>query len=584
MIDSFVRAAVVSACLAVFGACAAETASRVDTAAAAAQSAAGTANPAANTTPTEYASFTADQLFQAISGELSAQRGDLETAAEFYFGLARETRDPGVVERAVQFASAVGDGRRLLELGLLWAEVAPDAPEPHLLLAFQLLEAGRPGQALSHMEQVLEAGGNFEFSILASAAGGMERGERTELIAGLRSLKARHPDNGSVRIALVQLLAQNRQFEAALAEFAQIGDRLEPSPELSQLQAQLHQSANDNTSALDALRAGTERFPDDRGLRLNYARLLLQQRQLDAAREQFRILASQAPEDWEILLSTGLLDLEMENYASAIGIFERMLAARQNEDDSHFYLGYARQQLGEIDAAIGNFRQVRQGVENFLPAQQQATRLALQLGRFDEAHDWLAGLSRGSSRLEIQFIDMESAILLQEGHPRRALELLDRSLNRYPNHADLLFARVFAHDSLDDLAGAEADLRQIIRMQPENARALNHLGYMLADRSDRFAEALALIERAIAVEPDDPAIIDSLGWAQYKLGMLDEALDNLRRAYATFPDHEVAAHLGEVLWMLGRHAEAERIWAEALAETPQSEYVLPTMERLKNGE
>jgi len=584
MIDSFVRAAVVSACLAVFGACAAETASRVDTAAAAAQSAAGTANPAANTTPTEYASFTADQLFQAISGELSAQRGDLETAAEFYFGLARETRDPGVVERAVQFASAVGDGRRLLELGLLWAEVAPDAPEPHLLLAFQLLEAGRPGQALSHMEQVLEAGGNFEFSILASAAGGMERGERTELIAGLRSLKARHPDNGSVRIALVQLLAQNRQFEAALAEFAQIGDRLEPSPELSQLQAQLHQSANDNTSALDALRAGTERFPDDRGLRLNYARLLLQQRQLDAAREQFRILASQAPEDWEILLSTGLLDLEMENYASAIGIFERMLAARQNEDDSHFYLGYARQQLGEIDAAIGNFRQVRQGVENFLPAQQQATRLALQLGRFDEAHDWLAGLSRGSSRLEIQFIDMESAILLQEGHPRRALELLDRSLNRYPNHADLLFARVFAHDSLDDLAGAEADLRQIIRMQPENARALNHLGYMLADRSDRFAEALALIERAIAVEPDDPAIIDSLGWAQYKLGMLDEALDNLRRAYAAFPDHEVAAHLGEVLWVLGRHAEAERIWAEALAENPQSEYVLPTMERLKNGE
>ena len=579
MTDSFVRAAVACACLALLGACAAETASRVDTAPESSPAAA-TANPA----PTEYGSFTADQLFQAISGELSAQRGDLETAAEFYFDLARETRDPGVVERAVQFASAVGDGRRLLELGLLWAEVAPDAPEPHLLLAFQLLEAGRPGQALSHMEQVLEAGGNFEFSILASASGNMESGERSELIAALRSLKARHPDNGSIRIALVQLLAQNRQFEAALAEFAQIGDRLEPNPELTQLQAQLHQSANDNAGALAALRAGTERFPDDRGLRLNYARLLLQERQLGAAREQFRILTTQAPQDWEILLSAGLLDLEMENYATAIEIFERMLAARQNEDDSHFYIGYARQQLGEIDAAIGNFRQVRQGVENFLPAQQQATRLAVQLGRFEEAHDWLAGLSRGSSRLEIQFIAMESAILLQEGHPRRALELLGRALNRYPNHADLLFSRVFAHDSLDDVAGAEADLRQIIRMQPKNARALNHLGYMLADRSERHAEALALIERAIAVEPDDPAIIDSLGWAQYKLGRLDEALENLRRAYAAFPDHEVAAHLGEVLWILGQHAEAERVWAEALAETPQSEYVLPTMERLKGGE
>ncbi len=584
MTDSFVRAAVVCACLALLGACAVETADRGGTAPAAAQTAegefaAGTANPAS----TEYGSFTADQLFQAISGELSAQRGYLETAAEFYFGLARETRDPGVVERAVQFASAVGDGRRLLELGLLWAEVAPDAPKPHLLLAFQLLEAGRLGQALSHMEQVLEAGGNFEFSILASAAGGMERGARSELIAGLRSLKSRYPDHGSIRIALVQLLAQSRQFEVALAEFTEIGDRLEPSPELSQLQAQLHQSANDNAGALAALRAGTERFPDDRGLRLNYARLLLQQRQFGAAREQFHTLSTQAPQDWEILLSAGLLDLEMENYAAAIGIFERMLAARQNEDDSHFYLGYAKQQLGDVDAAIGNFRQVRQGVENFLPAQRQATRLAVQLGRFEDAHDWLSQLSRGSSRLEIQFIAMESAILLQEGHPQRALELLGRALNRYPNHADLLFARVFAHDSTGDLASAETDLRQIIRMQPENARALNHLGYMLADRTERFAEALALIERAIAVEPDDPAIIDSLGWAQYKLGMLDEALENLRRAYAAFPDHEVAAHLGEVLWMLGRHEEAERIWAEALAENPQSEYILPTMERLKSG-
>ena len=575
------RASLPAGFILLLAACASETGTRVAETPAVEPAAQASAEPPAPT-PIEYGNFTSEQLFQAISGELSAQRGDLEQAAEIYFDLATETRDVGVIERAVQFTSAIGDGRSLLELGLLWAQVAPDIPEPHLLLSFQVLEADRPGQALSHMEQVLEAGGSFEFSILASATGGVGGDQRSELIAGLLSLKDRYPDNRSIRIALVQLLAQNQEFDAALAEFEQMSERAELTPDLVRLHAQLHTSVGQADGALEALRAGLEQFPEERELRLTYARLLLQQRELEAAREQFDIMLAEATNDWEILLSTGLLDLEMENYESAIDIFERTLAAGLNEDDSHFYLGYANQQLGDVPAAIEHFRQVRQGVENFLPAQQQATRLSIQLGQFEEAHDWLAQLSRGSSRLEVQFVSLESAILLQEGYPERAGELLDLALNRYPNHADLLFARVFVHDSVGDMAGSEADLQQIIRMQPENARALNHLGYMLADRTERYEEALALIERAIALEPEDPAIIDSLGWAQYKLGILDEALENLRRAYAAFPDHEVAAHLGEVLWALERREEAERVWQEALAENPESEHVLPTMERLKS--
>ena len=575
---SMLRASLSAGTIVLLAACASESGIRVaETSAVEPPAQAPVEAPA----PVEYGNFTSDQLFQAISGELSAQRGDLEQAAEIYFDLATETRDVGIIERAVQFSSAIGDGRSLLELGLLWAQAAPDVPEPHLLLAFQLLEAGRPGQALSHMEQVLEAGGSFEFSILASATGGIGGTQRSELIAGLLSLKERYPDNRSIRIALVQLLAQNQEFAAALTEFEQMSERAELTPDLVRLHAQLHTSVGQNDGALEALRAGLERFPEDRELRLTYARLLLQQRELEAAREQFGIMLAQAPDDWEILLSTGLLDLETENYESAIGIFEQTLAAGMNEDDSHFYLGYANQQLGDVLAAIEHFRQVRQGVDNFLPAQQQATRLSIQLGQFEEAHDWLAQLSRGSSRLEVQFISMESAILLQEGYPERAGELLDLSLNRYPNHADLLFSRVFVHDAVGDMAGSEADLQQIIRMQPDKARALNHLGYMLADRTERYEEALELIERAIALEPEDPAIIDSLGWAQYKLGILEEALENLRRAYAAFPDHEVAAHLGEVLWALDRREEAEQIWEEALAENPESEFVVPTMERLK---
>ena len=190
-------------------------------------------------------------------------------------------------------------------------------------------------------------------------------------------------------------------------------------------------------------------------------------------------------------------------------------------------------------------------------------------------------LSGGQPRLEIFFNTIESNLLIQNGYSGEAKELLDIALNKYPNESELLFARVLYYDSQKHMAGSEADLRQIIRMKPEDSRALNHLGYMLADQTTRYEEALELIERAIAISPDDPAIIDSLAWAQYKLGQYEEALENLRRAFAVFPDHEVASHLGEVLWMLGKEEEATQVWEEALEETPSSDLIKEVMGRFQ---
>ncbi|MFT4749050.1 MAG: tetratricopeptide (TPR) repeat protein, partial [Pseudohongiellaceae bacterium] len=139
---------------------------------------------------------------------------------------------------------------------------------------------------------------------------------------------------------------------------------------------------------------------------------------------------------------------------------------------------------------------------------------------------------------------------------------------------------VMLYDTLQDRASSEADLRQIILMKPDDSRALNHLGYMLADQTDRYQEALELLERAIAISPDDPAILDSLAWAQYKLGQYEESLSNLRKAFVNFPDHEVASHIGEVLWAMGRRDEARKVWADALVDRPDSELIKEAMERL----
>ncbi len=529
----------------------------------------------------EYGAFTEDQLYQAIISELGAQRGQLEDAGENYFNLAIQTQDLSIIRRAVQFASVLGDTNALMQLGLLWSEIEPDNAQPHLLLSFQFLENGNFNQALSHMARVIDLGGEMDFSALAARTDQLSPQSRSILIENLRQLTREFSDQESIRLALVQLLAQNREFENALLELSLLAELGDLSPAIVQLQAQVLQSMNDNNQALNVLRNGVREFGNDTSLRRAYARLLIQNEEYEEAKEQFQFIMEQDTQDWETLYSVALLDLEMQNFDSAAQAFVRLIGVDHRSDDSQYYLGYIYEKKEDYESAIENYRLVRIGTNNFLAAQQQATRFSIQLGKIDEAHQWLMTLAGGQPRLEIFFNTIESNLLIQNGYAGEAKELLDIALNKYPNESELLFARVLYYDSQKDMGGSEADLRQIIRMKPEESQALNHLGYMLADQTTRYKEALELIERAISISPDDPAIIDSLAWAQYKLGRYEEALVNLRRAFAAFPDHEVASHLGEVLWMLDRKEEALQVWEEALEATPDSELIKEAMERLQ---
>lgn len=528
----------------------------------------------------EYGNFTEEQLYQALISEISGQRGDLREAGDNYLDLAVATRDLSIIRRAVQFASANGDTNALLQLGLLWSQVAPDDPQPHMMLSFEFLENGNFEQALSHMVRVLDLGGEVDFTALTARTAQLSPLDRNRLISNVRSLAREFPEQESLRLTLVQLLAQNRSYQEALTELRGLVSDGELNPLLVVLEAQILQADGDTEGALQVLREGSREFPGDPAVRQSYARLLVQEERFREARAEFQALVEQQEDDWETWYSMALLDLELERYGRAAGIFERLIEAGERVDESRYYLGFVYQEQGEPDRAIQQLRQVRIGTNNYLAAQQQATQLAIAEGQLDEAHAWLVNQSQGQPRLEVLFTTIESAALIQAGHNDRARDLLDRALNKYPNETDLLFARVLLNDSEGNRAASERDLRQIISMRPEDSRALNHLGYMLADQTERYDEALELLEQAIALEPEDPAIIDSLGWVQYKLGRYEEALANLRRAYAAFPDHEVASHLGEVLWQMGREDEALEVWDEGLEARPDSELIMGAMERL----
>src|SRR5205085_7132546 len=160
-------------------------------------------------------------------------------------------------------------------------------------------------------------------------------------------------------------------------------------------------------------------------------------------------------------------------------------------------------------------------------------------------------------------------------------DMLSKAVVTYPNSFELLYDRAMAAERVDKIDVLEKDLRRVIVMKPDYAHAYNALGYTLAEKTHRLAEARDLIEKAYKLSPDDPFILDSLGWVYYRLGNVDTALKHLQSAYDARPDPEIAAHLGEVLWKSGQRDAAQKVWRAALAENPNHESLLAVMQKYR---
>jgi Flp pilus assembly protein TadD len=182
---------------------------------------------------------------------------------------------------------------------------------------------------------------------------------------------------------------------------------------------------------------------------------------------------------------------------------------------------------------------------------------------------------------ELQLIVAESQLLRDANRAPEGLEVLEDGLKRYPDNTDLLYDQAMMAEKLNRLELMEASLRRIIELDPKNQNAYNALGYSLAERNLRLDEAQALIAKARELAPDDPFIMDSMGWVQFRLGRLKEAESLLRQAYRMRPDPEIAAHLGEVLWELGQREDARKLWREANNKDPKNDTLKNTLGRLQ---
>ncbi len=537
--------------------------------------------PAPAPGPERYGNFTRDQLTDIILNELGGQRGELQRSARNYHELARQTGDTGIIARAAEFAAAAGHEEATIELASLWLEREPGQLDPHLMLGYQYLDQGELARGLEHLASAIALGGRVDFTAVTARSHTLTRQQHTHLRQRLEQLLVQFPHEPSLHYAVAQVQDQAGDSARASATLDDAIDRFGDTARSRILRAQIMQNLGDHEGALQVLAQGVDRFPEHRLLRYNYAQILVQTNRLERARAQFNELMRRRPEDLETLYSLALLNLELNRLDEAGQQLQALLDNQHRHNEARFYQGYRAELLdAPDDTVLAWYRQVEPGSGAFLAAQRQIMRIYAESARFEDASAYTRSFTEQDPQLAPAFATLEAEAMANAGHLEQASRVLDGALERHPDNVDLLFARTLLNDQLEDFRQVESDLRHILELEPDSARALNHLGYTLTLHTDRFEEALDLIERAIVLAPDDPAIMDSLGWVQYKLGMHEEALVNLARAYEAFPDHEVAAHLGEVLWVMGEQDAALEIWRQALEQNPDSEHVLETMERL----
>lgn len=521
-------------------------------------------------------------LFHVLTGELAGNQGDLRQSLQAYLEAARLSDDPRLAEQAARLALYLHEHAAALEAAERWLRAAPDDPAPHEVLALTLLRSERPDEARDHLRAVIRLHPGGVGSALERIAGllGRETGVSRELaLAVMQQLVAAHDREPQAQQALAQLALQLDQPALALAA-AERAKALSPNwaaPDLLRVQALLKSGEGDE--AVGLLGALLKRRSNDHDLRLQYARTLLSLEQTEGALKQFELLLKARPQAAQFRYVAALLALELGEYDKARRYLLQLVNTGQYADEAYFYLGRLAQAEGDAKGAMRWYRQV-QGEQRPDAILRLATLLAQQ-GQPDAARKQLQDLRLLYPQQAAQSYLVEAGLLRWLEQPQEALALYEQALAQYPDHAELRYARALTAATMGDVDTAEQDLRQLLTQAPDDPQYLNALGYTLVDRTTRYQEGYELVERAYALRPDDPAIMDSMGWALFRLQRFDQARVLLEQAYAASPDGEIAAHLAEVLWQLGERQQARQILADALKREPTHQVLRDTKKRLQ---
>lgn len=506
----------------------------------------------------------ADSLSGLLEAELAGQRGDYPRATRGFLDVAERYGSAPLAERATLAARFSEDPRLLEEAARRWQALAPESDAPARLLASLAIQRGDWNAALAQRLAAISRGAQEELTGFVESA--LEAGaDPAPLLESMREHLAGPGEAGhDSQLATALLEAAAGERAAAEQRLSRLAREAPELPELWQVRARLALEADDPTSARSAARRGLEVAPGDPRLMLLLARAEIRLGGIEAAEATTDALLDDHGDDPELRLGLARLFLEEEHLPPARRLLLPLVGDDQAPPLAFLLLGAIAEEEGEVDNALLYYRQVPEG-EQFLTARLSAARMLIEDDRLLDARAFLRLERLRHEAYHSELVSLEVELLDEAGHVEQADALLDSELSQHPDDERLRYQRAMRAFADDDLAAMEADLRHIIEADPDNANALNALGYTLADANleGRLEEARELIERAHALEPGNPAILDSQGWVRYRQGDPEGALPWLERAWSAMPDQEIAAHLIEVLWALGEEQRARELLEEA---------------------
>lgn len=519
-------------------------------------------------------------VFQTLVAEFALRQGDVKLGSDAWTDLAQRTRDPQAIARATEVAGFAKQYDRALELTKLWLAVEPDSAKARQAQSSLLVLTNRIGDLGPQLAALLVQDPENLGNNLLHLNRMLSRLNDPKAVQQLvNRLAEPYLDVPEAHFAMSQAAANAGDTPRALAE-AEQALRLRPSWETAALiRAQL-QSRQSTTQAIDGLADFVDRTPQAQEARMTLARLLVGERRYEEARRHFERLLADNPDNLEIIYPVAMLALQQGDAKTGREQLERLLASEfQDKATVHFLLGQLDQEQSKLDEALAHFRQVTSG-EQYIAARSRAAQVLVQQGKLDEARAMLRATRGASAAQQVQLSLAEAQILREANRLNDAYIVLELALNEQPDSIDLLYDAALTAERIDKPELLEMHLARLLELKPDHSHALNALGYSWAERNIRLDEARELIAKALSLTPDDPFIVDSLGWVLYRLGRLDESLGALERAYRLRPDPEIAAHLGEVLWQLGRKDDARKLIREALKSNPENSVLAATAKKL----
>jgi len=524
-----------------------------------------------------------DVLFMLLTAELAGQRGQYDIALEGYMEAAKRVHDPRFAERAAMIAMYMKDSNKTNEAVALWVRQDPKNQAARKIAALSALRAGNKKAATEHLNMLLNIDpAGFENAVLELAGVLQKDGKINTLYDALDTLSVQHPDQ-AVIFYMQSLLAMQKK-EIYLAE-SKIQQALKVRPgwdKALMFQAQIAVFSGDLNKAKTLLKEASLKYPDNNKISKILAQVLIKAEDYDAAAEVYQDIISADPKDIESQFALGLVYLQVDKDEQAEDVFKKLLEQPEWKYQASFYLGKIEEKHDHSKKALVWFDKVTDGPFVF-DASISAISLLAKDKQFDEANSRLSLLQSKFPKQKLRLLLVQAELYSQQKQYEKAFNLLTEALVDFPDQKELLYTRALMAERVNKPDIAEADLKKILAMDPDNVEALNALGYTLLNKPDRYVDAEKYLQHALSLEPDAAVIIDSYGWLQFKLGNNEKALDYLQQAYEKQPENEIAAHLAEVLWVLGRKDEARKLFNKAIKDAPDDEYLMDFQRRILKG-